>query len=71
MKYKLTAKENCHVWNTLQQHYLINKGEVVYGEIVIDKNNVKVISIVILGIPTLFDFNDAKTKFDIKEIYEA
>lgn len=73
MQYKLTAKDDCHVWNTLRQHYLIKKGESVLANLTFEKEdkNIKILSIVILGIPTLFDYKDAVEYFDIKEMYDA
>lgn len=63
---KLTAKEDVNVWNTLQQHHLIKKGDVFTATQTIIKDNCSIYSIDIKGIPTLFDHTDVEKYFDIE-----
>ena len=63
---KLTAKEDVNVWNTLQQHHLIKKGDVFIATQTTIKDNCSIYSIDIKGIPTLFDHTDVEKYFDIE-----
>ena len=63
---KLTAKEDVNVWNTLQQHHLIKKGDVFTATQTNIKNNCSIYSIDIKGIPTLFNHTDVEKYFDIE-----
>ena len=63
---KLTAKDDIDVWNTLQQHYLIKKGDVFTATQTSIKDNCSIYSIDIKGIPTLFDHTDVEKYFYIE-----
>ena len=63
---KLTAKEDINVWNTLQQHHLIKKGDVFTATQTSIKDNFSIYSIDIKGIPTLFNLTDVEKYFYIE-----
>lgn len=65
MVYFLTAKDDVSVWNMFQTPYTIKKGEVVSAT-KSKINNKTVYTIVILGVPTLFDGGDVDKIFDIE-----
>ena len=63
---KLTAKEDVNVWNMLQQHHLIKKGDVFTATQTNIKDNCSIYSIDIKGIQTLYDHTDVEKYFYIE-----
>ena len=65
---KLTAKEDVNVWNMLQQHHLIKKGDVFTATQTNIKDNCSIYSIDIKGIQTLYDHTDVEKYFYIEQL---
>ena len=65
---KLIAKEDINVWNMLQQHHLIKKGDVFTATQTNIKDNCSIYSIDIKGIQTLYDHTDVEKYFYIEQL---